>query len=313
VNVKLNRNAAGDKQGSMTGRLSRLEKQSLVVPAAVLLLLITIFPLLYSLAVSFNVFDLRLDVLWDFVGLEHYRKVLTDDLRFLEALATTLRIGVAAVAIEFVLGFGIALLLYYPIRGRRVFSTLLILPVVISPVVTALIFRMMLHEKYGIINGTLNALVTQFSWGSEFAILADQRGAVWAVIITDVWQWTPLMMMILLAGLQSLPTEPLESAKVDGANRVQIFWYVMLPMMRLSIVAALLIRFIDIIKIFDIPFILTNGGPGKATEVISIYIYLLGFRYLRMGYATAMSYVLLILVVILSTIFLRTVRRGATV
>jgi multiple sugar transport system permease protein len=118
-------------------------------------------------------------------------------------------------------------------------------------------------------------------------------------------------MMILLAGLQSLPTEPLESAKVDGANRVQIFWYVILPMMRLPIVAALLIRFIDIIKIFDIPFILTNGGPGNATEVISIYIYLLGFRYLRMGYATAMSYVLLILVVILSTIFLRTVQRRA--
>ena len=121
------------------------------------------------------------------------------------------------------------------------------------------------------------------------------------------------MVMILLAGLQSLPIEPMEAAKADGASRLQVFWYVVLPLMRLPIFAAILIRFIDIIKIFDIPFILTGGGPGKATETISIYIYLLGFRYLRMGYATATSYLLLILTVILSTIFIRTiVQRRAT-
>jgi multiple sugar transport system permease protein len=293
--------------------MSRFEKQSLAVPAAVLLLLITIFPLLYSLAVSFHVYDLRQDVLWNFVGLTQYGKILTDDARFWGALATTSRIGIAAVTIEFLLGFGAALLLYYPIRGRRVFTTLLILPVMISPVVTALIFRMMFHEKYGVVNGTLNTLVTSLGWGSDFAILANQRWAMWAIILTDVWQWTPLMMMILLAGLQSLPAEPLEAAKADGASRLQVFWFVVLPLVRLPIFAAILIRFIDIIKIFDIPFILTGGGPGKATETISIYIYLLGFRYLRMGYATAVSYLLLILTVILSTIFIRTVvQRRAT-
>jgi multiple sugar transport system permease protein len=187
-----------------------------------------------------------------------------------------------------------------------------VLPVMISPVVTALIFRMMFHEKYGIINGSLNSLVTRFSLGNEFAILANQEWAVWAVILTDVWQWTPLMMMILLAGLQSLPIEPLEAAVADGASRLQVFWYVMLPLMRLPILAALLLRSVDIIKIFDIPFILTGGGPGNATETISIYIYLMGFRYLRMGYATAMSYLLLILTVILSTIFIRTTAQRRT-
>lgn len=298
---------------SITSRMSRLEKQSLIIPVTVLLLLITIFPLLYSLAVSFHVYDLRQDVLWNFVGLTHYGKILTGDSRFWEALGTTLRIGAAAVAIEFLLGFVAALLLFYPIRGRRAFTTLLVLPVMISPVVTALIFRMMFHEKYGVINGTLNNLVTGFGWAEEFAILANQSWAVWAVILTDVWQWTPLMMMILLAGLQSLPIEPLEAAKADGASRLQIFWYVVLPLMRLPIFAALLIRSIDILKIFDVPFILTGGGPGKATETISIYIYLAGFRYLRMGYATAMSYLLLILTVILSTIFIRNVvQRRAT-
>jgi ABC-type sugar transport system permease subunit len=130
--------SVGESTGSMASRMSRFEKQSLVIPAAVLLLLMTIFPLLYSLAVSFNVYDLRQEVLWNFVGLAHYGKILTGDARFWGALATTLRIGITAVAIEFVLGFGIALLLYYPIRGRRVFTTLLILPVMISPVVTAL-------------------------------------------------------------------------------------------------------------------------------------------------------------------------------
>ncbi len=293
-------------RNSRPGRVSRWEKQSLVMPAAALLLLVTIFPLLYSLAVSFHGYDLRQNILWDFVGLDHYRKLLTQDARFWEALAVTLRIGVTAVLIEFVLGLGIALLLNYPIRGRRVFMTLLVLPVMISPVVSALIFRMMFHEKYGIINGTLNTLITRWGWGSEFSILASQRWAVWAVVLTDVWQWTPLMIMILLAGLQSLPVEPLEAAKVDGASRLQIFWYVILPLIRLPALAAILIRFIDSIKLFDVPFILTGGGPGKATETISIYIYLLGFRYSRMGYATAVSYVLLIMTIILSTIFIRT-------
>jgi multiple sugar transport system permease protein len=293
------------------GRTIKWEKQSLIVPAAVLLLLVTIFPLLYSLAVSFHVYDLRQNILWDFVGLDHYRKLLTQDARFWEALGVTLRIGMTAVLIEFMLGLGIALLLNYPIRGRRIFTTFLVFPVMISPVVSALIFRMMFHEKYGIINGTLNTLITRWGWGTEFSILANPRWAVWAVILTDVWQWTPLMIMILLAGLQSLPVEPLEAAKVDGASRLQLFWYVILPLIRLPALAAILIRLIDSVKLFDVPFILTGGGPGKATETISIYIYLLGFRYSRMGYATALSYVLLIMTIVLSTIFIRTiVQRG---
>jgi multiple sugar transport system permease protein len=297
---------AGQAPGRLTSRFNRLEKQSLVAPAAVLLFLITIFPLLYSLAVSLHVYDLRQEVLWKFVGLDNFRSAIFMDERFWSGLATTFRIGVAAVAIEFVLGFAVALLLYYPIVGRRYFTTLLVLPVMISPVVSALTFRMMLHEKYGIINGSLNTILTALGWGKEFSILANQQWAVWAVVLTDVWQWTPLVIMILLAGLQSLPSEPMEAARVDGANRIQVFWYVVIPLMRLSIFAALLIRFIDVIKIFDLPFILTGGGPGKATETISIYIYLSGFRYLRMGYATAMSYLLLILTVVLSTVFIRT-------
>jgi len=278
-----------------------------VVPVFVLLIGVTIFPLVYSLAVSLHVYDLRQDILWQFTGLENYRLALFGDSRFWGALFTTLRIGVAAVAIEFLLGMGIALLLNGRVFGRRFFTTLLALPVMVSPVVSGLIFRMMLHEKYGVINGTINTLLTQWGLGKQFAILADQTWAVWAVVLTDVWQWTPLMMMILLAGLQSLPIEPLEAARVDGANRWQTFWHVTVPMLRLAIFAALLLRFIDIIKIFDLPFILTGGGPGKATETISIYIYLNGFRYLRMGYATAMSYLLLVLTVILSTVFIRTV------
>ncbi len=290
-----------------------LEQKSLVIPVAVLLFGVTIFPLVYSLAVSLHVYDLRQEVLWRFAGLENYRIALFEDARFWSSLFTTLRIGVAAVTIEFLLGLGIALLLYGPIVGRRFFTTLLALPVMVSPVVSALIFRMMLHEKYGVINGTINTIITHFGLGKEFAILADQRWAIWAVVLTDVWQWTPLMIMILLAGLQSMPLEPLEAARVDGASRWQTFWYVMLPMLRLAIFAALLLRFIDVIKIFDLPFILTGGGPGRATETISIYIYLSGFRYLRMGYATAMSYLLLVLTVVLSTIFIRNVvqRRSA--
>lgn len=279
----------------------KLERYSFVVPAIVLLLTITIFPLIFSLAVSLNTWDLRTNVLWDFVGLGNYQRAFLKDSRFWHSLWVTLRIGLPAITLQFLLGFALALLLNRELPGTRLFNTLLVLPVMVSPMVTALIFRMLYHEKYG----AINALLSYAGLPRDTAWLADRTLATVAVILTDTWQWTPLMMMILLAGLQSISPELIEAAKVDGANRLQVFRHVTLPLLRLPILVALLIRFIDVIKMFDSVFILTKGGPGSTTETVSMYIYLAGFRYSRMGYASALSYLLLIFTSILSTLFVR--------
>ena len=178
------------------------------------------------------------------------------------------------------------------------------MPVMISPVVAALMWRMLYHEKYGAINAILRLL----GFGNGPSWLGSPYLAPFSVVLVDTWQWTPLFMMILLAGLQSIPVEPYESALVDGASRHQVFWYITLPMLKTSIIAALLIRLIDVIKLFDTVFILTSGGPGSSTETVSYYIYLVGFRFFRAGYASSLSYLLLVIVVVIILGFLRILR-----
>jgi multiple sugar transport system permease protein len=282
----------------------KLERYSFILPVVILLLAVTIFPLIYSLAVSLHVWDLRLNVLWDFVGLKNYGKALFGDARFWHSLWVTLRLGIPAILLQFVLGFALALLLDRSLPGTRLFNTLLVLPVMVSPMVAALIFRMIYHEKYGALNAVLSyvGLPRNTTW------LADRTLSSVAIILVDTWQWTPLIMMILLAGLKSISPEQIEAARVDGAHRLQVFWHITLPLLRMSMIVALLIRFIDIIKLFDSVFILTGGGPGSTNETVSMYIYLVGFRYFRMGYASALSYLLLIFASMLSTLFIRVTR-----
>jgi len=269
------------------------------------LLGVTIFPLIYSLTLSFHSCDLRLGGSWIFNGLSNYGEALFKDTRFWDSLRNTFLIGIPAIMLEFLIGLGLALLLNRKIIGKKIITSLLILPVMMPPIVAGLIWRVLYHEKYGAINGFLRNLGinAQFTW------LGDPNLARVAVILVDVWEWTPLMMMILLAGLQSISIEPYESAKIDGASPLQIFGYITLPLLRLPIMAAILIRLIDSIKLFDIIFVLTRGGPGGKTETISFYTYLVGFRYFRMGYAAALSYILLIITVILSMVFIRVMTR----
>lgn len=275
-----------------------------VLPVIAVLLGITIFPLIYSLALSFHSCDLRLGGTWIFAGLSNYGEALFEDGRVWSSLKNTFIIGLPAIALEFIIGLGLALLLNRKLVGKGIITSLLILPVMISPIVAGLIWRMLYHTKYGAINGFLQLLGIKL----QPAWLGEPSLAVLAVIFTDVWEWTPLMMMILLAGLQSISIEPYESARIDGASRFQIFGYITLPLLRLPIIAAILIRLIDTIKLFDIVFVLTMGGPGGRTETISFYTYLVGFRYFRMGYAAALSYLLLIFTVILATFFVRVMR-----
>ncbi len=281
-----------------------LSKYSYLFPVIILLLAITVFPLLYSLYVSFS--DLRLTATErsSFVGLKNFYEILFHDKRFWRSLYNTFTIAFPALVLEGVFGLAVALLLNRGIRGKRIITVLLILPVVIPPITTGLIWRMLYHEKYGAINGFLYLLgiKRQITW------LSTPGLTKFAVILTDVWQWTPFMMMMMLAGLQSIPEECIEAAEVDGANPFQRFIYITLPMLRYTIMVAALLRIMDLIKLFDVIFVLTAGGPGGTTETISIYTYLVSFRAFRIGYGSALSYLVLIITVILSTYFIKIVR-----
>lgn len=275
-----------------------------VLPVVAILITITIFPLIYSLSLSFFFCDLRRGGRWIFAGLANYATAFFGDDRVWSSFKNTFVIGGPAIGLELVIGMGLALLLNRKIVGKRIITSLLVTPVMISPIVAGLTWRMLYHEKYGAINGFLKIIGINAEW----AWLAEPNLAIWAVVFTDVWEWTPLVMMVLLAGLQSISPEPYESAKIDGASPLQIFIYITLPLIRLPILAVLLIRVIDTIKLFDIIYVLTMGGPGGRTETISFYTYLVGFRYFRMGYAAALSYLILLISVVLSMVFIRLMR-----
>jgi multiple sugar transport system permease protein len=276
-----------------------------VLPTVALLLGIAIFPLGYSLSLSFFHWDLRLGTGWIFAGLKNYGEAILRDERFHRSLMNTFKIGALAISVEFCLGMFLALLLNRILRARRIITTLLVIPVMRPPIVAGLIWRMLYHPKYGAINAILHSLGVK----STLTWLSNPKLAILAIVITDAWQWVPFVMMILLAGLQSIPVEPFESARVDGASRLQLFRYITLPLLRFPIIVALLIRSVDTIKLYDIIYVLTLGGPGGTTETVSLYVYLVGFRYFRMGYAASLSYLVLAIMVIISTFLLRTMRR----
>jgi multiple sugar transport system permease protein len=281
-----------------------LMKYNYLLPVIALLLVITIFPLLYSFTLSLS--SLRLISLEGprFVGLKNYFEILFQDKRFWRSLYNTFSIAIPALLLESIIGLAVALLLNRGIRGRKFITPLLILPLVIPSVTSGLIWRMLYHEKYGAINGLLYLL----GIGNQITWLSTPKLAKFAVIITDVWQWTPFMMMMILAGLQSIPVECIESAEVDGASAFQRFIYIILPMLRHTIMVAVLLRIMDLIKLFDIIFVLTGGGPGGTTETISIYTYLITFRAFRIGYGSALSYLVLIITIILSMYFIKFVK-----
>jgi multiple sugar transport system permease protein len=231
---------------------------------------------------------------------------LAGDRFFGIALAQTLIYAGGALVAEFVLGLVLALLLDSQIRARNLFRALLLTPIMLPPVVVGVIWRLMFNPSFGVINGTLASLgidTSRLTW------LASPKLALVSVILVDVWQWTPFMFLIMLAGLQAIPQEPYEAAMIDGASAWQMFRHITLPLLKPAILVALLLRTIDLLRIFDQVFILTQGGPGFATETVSLYIYKTAFRFFDLGYAAALSLVLLVLVNIISIGYVKWLRR----
>jgi multiple sugar transport system permease protein len=270
-------------------------------PSLFLIALVIVFPLGYSFYLSLLNFDLAVGPDAEFVGLRNYTEALLRDGRFLGSIWNTGVIIVPSLALELLLGLIIALLLNRAIRGRPIVTALLAIPAMVSPVMAAMAWRMMYGVKFGAINNLgrqLGIIDVYFDW------FATPFISILAVVLVEVWHNTPFMMLVLLAGLQSIPQELYQAAKVDGASSWQSFWSITLPLLKFTMAVGVMIRMIDLTKIFGLIFILTFGGPGGATETLAFNTYLVGFKDFRMSYASALSYVIVIGVLILTLVFM---------
>jgi multiple sugar transport system permease protein len=264
---------------------------------------IGIFPLFFSIGISLIRWEPKIPGR-PFVGLANFRDILTS-VEYWTSMRTTWIVVAAGVTLEFFLGLGLALLLVQKIRGKRFFLAVLMLPVMMVPIVVGYTWRILWHPSYGPINQILGWFA-----GHRVTIpwLTRTDTAFFAIIVTEVWQWTPFMFLVLLAGLTSVNPELAEAASIDGASRWQAFWRVTMPVIRPVILVAILIRTLDALKLFDIVFVLTAGGPGYTTQPVAFYLYRTGARFFRMSHTAAGAWVFLIVVTIIITVAVRRIQ-----
>jgi multiple sugar transport system permease protein len=273
-----------------------------LLPAAALMIIFGIYPLLYALWLSLHKRNpvTRLNV---FDPDYNWAKAFADP-RVWDAIARTFLYTGTALVIQLVLGLLIALLLDSDRKGYGVLRALMTLPLVVPPAVTGMMFLLMLDGSFGVLSRSLYAMGL---WSPQYPILASSSSALSGVLLADVWQWTPFMVLIMLAGLRSLPKEPFEAAAIDGATAVQAFFKLTLPMMSKVIAIAVLIRGIDLFRIFDYVKVMTDSGPGTATETLTSYagrIYFNG----DFPYASTLSLITLVLVIVTSSLFMKIFR-----
>ena len=279
-----------------------------ISPAVIILLSIVIFPMIYSLSLSFHDWNIIRAEEWKWIGIENYKTILFEDPYFPTAFKVTVIYLVGTVSFQFALGLLIALILNQ-IVGKVIgfLRTTLIIPTIMTPVVVGIIWRLMYNPDIGM----LNYFLTMF--GFEPINWTGMPGtALPSVIMADIWEWTPFMALVMLAGLQALPQEPFEAALVDGASSWQIFRHVTLPLLAPTMLVALLIRLMDAFKTFDLVFVLTQGGPGMSTEILNYYTYRYGFKFFHLGYASALSWFLVVIVTIVSLILIKIIRSRGT-
>lgn len=274
-------------------------------PAAITVALIIIYPVFYTGWMSLQEWFASSLTPPNFIALANYQRILTGDPRFREAFFRTLYFTFLAVSAETVLGVAMALLFNREFWGRGLVRTLSILPMMATPTAIALVFVMMYHPTLGVMNYLVSLTgLAPFKW------TYSSRTALYAIALVDVWEWTPLIMLIALAGLAALPKEPYESALIDGATGLQSFWYITLPLLRPTIIVAILFRSIDALKTFDIIFVMTQGGPSNSSETINILLFNQAFSYFNMGYASSMAVALFTIVMGASLILMKVRRVG---
>jgi multiple sugar transport system permease protein len=270
-----------------------------VSPALALLLFLSVFPLLWALYLSFTDYSATRDVPAQWIGFGNYIDILTSSAVHERAL-TTLIYVVGAVALQTLLGFTIAYLISRRTRGRGVLTTLFLTPMMLSPVVVGLFWKFMLDTQFGVVNSILGSLgFGQVEW------LTNQRLALFSVIIVDTWQWTPFIMLIALAGLTAVPRYLYEAAAIDRASEWFRFRHITLPLVWPLLLIAVLFRAIEAFRLFDLVYILTQGGPGVSTETLSFHVYKVAFLGFDTGLASAYGILMVLVVIVLAQFYLR--------
>lgn len=278
-----------------------------IAPVVGILLTLAIGPLLFIFITSFTSWELVSSAPPQFIWFRNYLNIALDS-RFWNAMKNTLILLIGGVGLQLILGLTTALLLNREFRLKRVVTSLFLIPITIAPVVVGFQWRVIYHESFG----PLNYIIRALHLGNGFAWLADTRTALPSILVAEVWQWTPFVTIVLLAGLQSISPRVYEAANVDGATPWQVFRRVTLPLLKPTIIIVALFRVMDVFKIFDLVFLLTGGGPGTASESVSLYTYINGFRYFSMGYATALAVIQLVIVTIICMNLVRMMKvRGA--
>lgn len=275
-----------------------------LLPGILVLFLTTIYPMIYAGWLSFRSYDLaKLFVPRVFVGWANYVEILTSS-DFLHTLKITFQLMLMTLSIQLVLGVGLGVLVAQRLPGVPLIRTLLLIPMMISPVIVGLVWLFIYFPELGYLNYFLSIFnISPVGW------ITSTNSALWAVAIADIWQWTPFVMMGVAAALQSLSQEPYEAAAIDGNSRWEVFWHITLPQLKPVLISLMFLRAIDAFKIYDIIFVLTKGGPGDSTEVLSLFIYRQSFTFWRMGVGSAASFISLIIIVILITLFFKSLKR----
>ena len=275
-------------------------KWLLVAPAVLLILALSIYPLCFSLVVSFINYDFQVPG-HAFVGFKNFERVIFDPVARWSLVLTAILSG-TSVAIEFVLGLAVALTMMKSFPGRGVVMSLLIVPLFISPVIVGQVFSLLLQRPFGPTNYILSQLL-----GHEVTIswLTESPWLYFSIILADVWQWTPFMFVILLAGLTAIPPNLYEAAELDGVGPWQVFWAITVPHLGPMILLAITFRLLDAIRLFDTIYIMTGGGPGTQTYTASFYLYTVGFAQFHLSQATAGSWLFLIFTALVVTFLVR--------
>jgi len=307
--VGVNRVAIGGAAGG-AARPPRSDRQIawlLALPAVLLILALSIYPLAYSLWVAFVNYDFQIPG-HAFVGWQNFREIVNDPIARI-SLVNTVILSAASVAVEFGLGLLLALAMVERFRGRGLIMPVLIIPLFISPVIVGQFWSLLLQPPFGPTNYLLGLLL---GCPVEIGWLTQTPWNFIAIVTADAWQWTPFMFVILLAGLSAIAPEMFEAAELDGANRAQTFWYVTLPQLKPLILLALTFRLLDAVKLFDVIYVMTGGGPGSSTYTASFYLYQIGFQQFHLSKATAGSWIFLLLSAILIMALVRRLLKPET-
>ncbi|MBC2737722.1 MAG: sugar ABC transporter permease [Desulfobacteraceae bacterium] len=275
-------------------------RQALVypAPAVIALFLIVVIPIGYNLYLAFTKWTIGLG---DprFIGIDNFIELFWDE-RVLNGLKVMIYFSGLSLTLELVLGLLIALYFHREFRGSEIVQAIYIFPFAATPVAVALIWRIMLNPEIGVLNYLLTSIGLPGSlWISSAATVIP------ALVMVDVWKWTPMITLIVLAGLKSLPNDPYEAARIDGANTLQIFWYITLPLIRPVLIAALMLRSLDNLKEFDIIYTITQGGPGIASETLYLYSYNVAFSFFKAGYGSALMVVVFLIVLVFNVVMNR--------